>query len=326
MLFGLMSLLVTGCFLDDGDFEVTIPDFDFPQSVVFEDSLSAYQIFVGDAVNLEPNSDFHLLELSSILFTDYAEKQRLVKVPAGTQIRKLSDGSIEYPDGSILVKTFFYYHDKRDLNKGKRIIESRLLIKERGIWNVATYLWNGLQTEAILELNGYDTDVSWVNAEGISRSTLYHVPDENECIACHQFEGAMTPIGAKLRNLNRMVDRAGSSVNQISHLQSVGIIEAFEVSAIPHIANYADESLPLADRGRVYLDLNCSHCHNPFAWEPAMNQDLDFRLETPLNQTGILDEGDEIQEVLMDQEMPFVGTTVLDEEGVQLIIDFINSL
>src|SRR5687768_13425335 len=45
--------------------------------------LSDYKIFQGDAAALIPSADFHLYELSTELFTDYAEKQRLIKVPAG---------------------------------------------------------------------------------------------------------------------------------------------------------------------------------------------------------------------------------------------------
>ena len=129
---GLVFLTIIACTgnNDQFDVEVEIPDFNFPQTVVFEQNLSAYTIFEGIPADLMPSSDFHLLELSSILFTDYAYKQRLVKVPEGTQMTRLNDGSIDFPDGTILTKTFFHYNDERDTSLGKRIIETRLLIKE----------------------------------------------------------------------------------------------------------------------------------------------------------------------------------------------------
>src|SRR5688572_21559217 len=37
--------------------------------------LSDYNIFQGDVAELIPSADFHLYELSTELFTDYAEKQ-----------------------------------------------------------------------------------------------------------------------------------------------------------------------------------------------------------------------------------------------------------
>lgn len=311
---------------DRFDIAVQIPDFDFPQTVVFEENLSAYNIFEGLPADLVPADDFHLLELSSILFTDYAHKQRLVKVPAGKQMEKMSNGSIDFPDGTILTKTFYYYHDERDTSLGKRIIETRLLIKEDGTWNVATYLWNQAQSDATLELNGMDTQVSWLNAEGKSLSTLYHVPNENECITCHQSNKAMQPLGTTLRNLNRMVERSGASVNQINHLQFISVLNDFQHNQVPQIVNYNDLNAPLEERARAYFAMNCAHCHNPNAWEASAERDFDFRYETPLDQTGILFEKDRIVEALLEREMPFIGTTILDQEGVDLVIEYIESL
>ena len=43
-----------------------------------------------------------------------------VKVPAGTQMTKSSDETIDFPNGTILTKTFYYYNDERDTTLGKR--------------------------------------------------------------------------------------------------------------------------------------------------------------------------------------------------------------
>jgi mono/diheme cytochrome c family protein len=72
--------------------------------------------------------------------------------------------------------------------------------------------------------------------------------------------------------------------------------------------------------------MNCAHCHHPDAWNKPAERDFDFRYETPLNQTGILQGEDKIIDAVLDGEMPFVGTTLLDEEGTDLIIEYINSL
>ena len=259
--------------------DVEIPDFRFPQSIVFEPNLSAYHVFKDTTGDLVPANDFHLVELSSILFTDYAHKQRLVKVPAGTQMKRRNDGTIDYSDGTILVKTFFYYHDERDTSLGKRIIETRLLIKESNTWNIATYLWNQEQTDAKLALDGLDTQVSWINTNGSTLSTLYHIPSQNECITCHQSKSTMTPLGPTLRNLNRTIERNGASLNQISHLQSLGLLNDFPISQVPHMVDYSDPSVPLAERGRAYLAMNCAHCHHPDAWDAPAERDFDFRYE-----------------------------------------------
>ncbi|MEM7658472.1 MAG: hypothetical protein AAF399_20255 [Bacteroidota bacterium] len=325
---GFILLMITACNPNrvGPNREVSIPDFTFPETTAFEQQLSAYQIFDGEAADLNPSSDFHLMELSSILFTDYAHKQRLVKVPAGTNMKRLSDGSIDFPDGTILTKTFFYQNDERDPSLGKRIIETRLEIKEQGKWNIATYAWNEAQTDATLAMDGADTQVSWINAEGSSQSTLYHVPSQNECMTCHQASSSIIPLGPSLRNLHRTVARNGTDVNQLTHLQDMGVLEEVDLNQIPQIVDYQDPNASLAERGRAYLDMNCAHCHNPNGWDYATERQFDFRYETAVAQSGILFEQEKITDALLDGEMPFIGTTLLDEEGVNLVIEYLESL
>ena len=323
---GLIMLVVISC--DRGDFNgnIEIPDFDFPKTVVFEDSLSSYGIFEGSPSNLSPSVGFELLELSSVLFTDYSHKQRLVKIPEGTQMTKSSEETIDFPNGTILTKTFFYYNDERDTTLGKRIVETRLEIKENDTWNVATYIWNENQTEAILELNGLDTPISWTDKNGIVRSTLYHIPTENECMTCHQSNSEMTPLGPTLLNLNRNVERNGNTLNQITHLQNLGLLNQFSVDQIGQMVDYNDINASLEDRGRAYLAMNCAHCHNPNGWEGATEREFDFRYNTPLNNAGIRYEEEKIKRAVQDREMPLIGTTILDEEGINLIIEYLDNL
>lgn len=319
-------IVIVSCRKNDDDFEVQIPDFNFPQTISFESNLSAYNIFEGTPSNLVPSEDFELLELSSALFTDYAHKQRLVKVPEGTSITKLNDGSLDFPDGTILTKTFFYFNDERDTSLGKRIIETRLEIKENGIWNIATYLWNESQSDATLKLQGHDSQVSWINSQGNNLSTLYHVPTQNECMTCHQSNSTMSPIGPTLLNLNKTVNRNGTELNQLVHLQSLGLLEHFSVTDIPQMVDYNDLNASLSDRGRAYLAINCAHCHNPNAWDIPAEKDFDFRHETPFDYTGIQNGKDKISRNVINEDMPFIGTTMMDEEGVSLLIEYLNGL
>ncbi len=323
---GLILLTISACRKNDGDVEVDIPDFNFPQTISFETSLSAYGIFDETPSDLLPSEDFELLELSSALFTDYAHKQRLVKIPEGTSITKSSDGSLDFPDGTILTKTFFYFNDERDTSLGKRIIETRLEIKESGTWNIATYLWNETQTDATLKLDGQDTPVTWINAQGNNRSTLYHVPTQNECMTCHQSNSTMSPIGPTLLNLNRTVNRDSSELNQLTHLQTIGLLEQFSIADIPQMVDYNDLNASLSERGRAYLAINCAHCHNPSAWNTPAEKDFDFRHEIPFDLTGIQNGKDKISRNIINQEMPFIGTTMMDEEGVALLVEYLNSL
>ncbi len=323
---GLILLVIISCSKEEFDRNIEIPNFNFPKTMVFEDSLSVYNIYQGNPTDLQPSNGFELLELSSVLFTDYSHKQRLVKIPVGTQMTKSGDGTINFPNGTILTKTFFYYNDERDTTLGKNVVETRLEIKENNLWNVATYIWNKNQTDAVLKLDGLDTPISWIDENGIARSTIYHIPTENECMTCHQSNSTITPIGPTLRNLNRTVERNGSMLNQLTHLQNGGSLNSFPIDQVGHIVDYTNSNASLDERGRAYLAMNCAHCHNPKSWERAAEREFDFRYETPLNQAGIFYEEDKIKRAVQDQEMPLIGTTMLDEEGVNLIIEFLDNL
>lgn len=323
----ILGIILGACSRDnDGQGRVQIPDFNFPKTVTFADSLSAYQLYTGDPKNLQPGPGFTLIELSSPLFTDYAYKQRLVKVPDGTKMSKNADGSLYFPNGSILVKTFFYYLDERDTSLGKGLIESRLLIKEQDRWNAATYQWNADQTEASLLLDGLQKGVSWIDAHGAKRSIQYQIPTENDCMTCHQRSNRMSPLGPTVLNLNRVVERDGLQLNQLLHLQNLGLLESFDPALEPSMVDYKNDSATLAQRGRAYLAMNCAHCHNPKAWSTPAEKDFDFRYGSSLQASGILVGKDKISRNVLNDEMPFIGTTVRDEEGIALLIDYLESL
>ena len=143
-------------------------DFSIPRTESFEQSLLAYKLFELPLADLKPASDVTLYELSSELFTDYAYKQRLLRVPNNSVVTQSTNGRLNYPDGSIMVKTFYYPEDMRVADGERRIIETRLLVRREGQWNMATYLWNEAQTDATLLLEGTTTQVSWIDTNGDS--------------------------------------------------------------------------------------------------------------------------------------------------------------
>ena len=145
-------------------------------------------------------------------------------------------------------------------------------------------------------------------------------------MTCHQSNTSLQPIGTKLRNLNRSVERKGTTLNQLTYLQEVGVLNNFDVNQMPHIVNYDDASVSLTERERAYLAMNCAHCHNPDAWKKAARQGFDFRYETPLDETGIISQKRKVARNIQNGEMPLIGTTVLDDEGIELLLEFMESL
>ncbi len=189
-------------------------------NMTFPKSLSAFKLFKGKMANLVPNDDIVELHLSSALFTDYTEKQRLLKLPAGTKMTAKGDGLPDFPEGTILAKTFYY--TAAQTKEAQRIIETRILIKHKQKWNAATYQWNEEQTEALLANNGATVPIDIAIPNGENKEISYKIPNAFQCYDCHRSGGDMVPIGPKLRNLNVAIFTNNNSVSQLDQLSKKG--------------------------------------------------------------------------------------------------------
>lgn len=333
-LLGLPALLATlplalaACPGWDGDGARELDtEFDIPRAEPFPEKLSAYGLYAGDMSALEPATGVHLYEIPSKLFTDHARKQRLVRVPGGQAAEVRADqADADYPDGAVVAKTFYYPDDFGDPDAGRRIIETRLLVKTQGVWNVATYIWDDDQADATLSLTGATTQVTWVDADGVAHTIDYEIPGEVACVTCHQSSGSVALLGLTMRNLNRPVWRGEQEVDQLTYLQGQGVFDAVDPAATDTIVDFTDTSRGLEERARAYLDTNCAHCHSPGAWRASERVDLDLRYRSTLGESGILAARDELERVLSEGRMPYVGTTVIDDDGVALVLEYLERL
>jgi uncharacterized repeat protein (TIGR03806 family) len=295
-----------------------------PTPTAFLPQLSGYHIFKTPQRDLQPERAYHPYSLATPLFTDYAEKQRLICLPQGTKMIKTNEELPEFPDSTIIVKTFYYYNDKRDTTKGKHIIETRLLIRTAGAWIGATYRWNDTQTDAVLQKSSQNIPVSWITDGGQQQNISYHVPGTKECATCHNSNDQLLPIGLKLRNLNFDILDNNQSVNQLRSLQGIGILDEFDPHQITATAKAFNTSHPLADQVRAYLDINCAHCHNPGG--DAKRTKLFLAYGIPIDQTDMIKKKDKIIKKFQKGKMPRLGTTIVHTEAVQLLKDYLSDL
>jgi len=279
--------------------------------------LSDYPIFMGNPQALVPGNGFQLYELATGLFTDYAEKQRLIKVPPGTTISAVNDGLPQFPDGAILVKTFYYFNDKRVPSKGKRLIETRLLIKNNNQWVAGTYVWNKEQTDAALAASSSTTPVNWIDEKGAARKISYRIPGARDCASCHNANNTLMPVGLKVRNLNISVVRNGSPINQLLYLHQAGVMNEVSPQQFSTLPAWQNEKYSLQDRVRAYLDVNCAHCHN-YQGSCARSV-VRFAWEIPLAATRITEKNNRIVNLMAKGRMPRIGTTVVDSAALALI-------
>ncbi|MCA9014313.1 MAG: right-handed parallel beta-helix repeat-containing protein [Planctomycetaceae bacterium] len=240
--------------------------------------LSALGLFQGNGATQKPVAGVIPYDLITTLFTDYTTKYRFVRLPEGGQIKFKSAGVLEFPVGTMLIKTFSYLNDMRDPSQGERLLETRVeFLKESG-WYGYSYIWNEAQTEAELSLGGGEIEVSWIHSDGQPRATRHLVPNANQCISCHSHHDKYVPIGPTADNLNRLYHYAQGEENQLAYLIRHRLLEgAPKPEAIESLADFDDPDTGTLDqRVRAYLSVNCAHCHSPGG--NARTTGLDLRL------------------------------------------------
>lgn len=304
--------------------------------------LSEYGFFKEPINKLQPKEGVFPYEMNTPLFTDYALKKRFIYVPLGTQIKYEEKEVLDFPVGTMLIKNFYYSKEQLAGGPGK-IIETRLLIHEEGGWKALPYIWNEEQTDAFLEITGGEQLV-----ELTSGGFQYKVPNMAQCKSCHEYKGAMAPIGPAARQLNKKV----GGENQLSVLAKAGVLHGLpELEDVPGLADWQDrESATLDERARAYLEINCGHCHRPEG--PGKNSGLDLTTfsstdhglgiyKSPVaagagsggHQYDIVPGRPDNSILVYRMEsldpgtmMPELGRSLIHQEGVELIKEWIRSM
>lgn len=228
----------------------------------YPEKLSDYGFFVGELHRLIPAERVVPYEVNAALFSDYAWKKRFIYFPPGTAANYHPTDVLEFPEGAVLIKNFYYPADFRKPDENIRILETRILKLENGKWIALPYIWNDAQTEAYLDISGRNIPVTWTHDDGMIRTLNYSVPNMNQCKGCHLRGDRVMPIGTTARQLNGPYK--GHQENQLIYLASAGLLRNLPpLDEVPHLANYEDEHETLDVRARAWLEVNCAHCHRP---------------------------------------------------------------
>lgn len=246
-----------------------------PLSSLGPEKLSAYGFFRGEMKNLEPATGVEPYEINAPLFSDYTFKKRMIRMPAGQQAGYQEKEVFDFPEGTVLIKNFYYPNDFRKPEAERRLLETRLLVRNEGLWEPLTYVWNEEQTDATLEVAGRTLPVSWTHADGVLRKIDYSVPDLNQCRGCHLKGDRVMPIGPSARQLNRD--------DQLARWHRNGMLNGLpEQKLIPRLVAYEDASAPLDARARAWLEINCAHCHRPDGQGKNSGLHLSADVDSPL--------------------------------------------
>ncbi|HWA63329.1 MAG TPA: hypothetical protein VG939_18275, partial [Caulobacteraceae bacterium] len=208
-------------------------------------------------------------------------------------------------------------------------------------------VWNADGTEATLKRAGMRIPVAFTDAHGRARTLDYGVPNVNQCKQCHSQAGVMTPIGPKARNL-AIATAASGARTQLQLWSELGLLTGD--TAVAPTPRWDDPKVPLERRARAYLDANCGHCHSRAGLasnsglyltleetDPAVlgvgkrpvaagkgSGDLEFSITPGRPDASIL-----VYRMASTEPgvmMPQLGRTVVHDEGVALIREYIAAM
>jgi putative heme-binding domain-containing protein len=307
-------------------------------------------------------------------WSDHAVAERLVAIPesgsvlvrprptriAGSQFVRAAD----FPRDSVLVKTL-----SLDMESGKaesrRRIETQILHYDGRDWLGYTYAWNDDQSDATLVDRDGEERVFMVRdaaAPAGQRTRSWRFSARSECLRCHNPWSEHT-LAFNLAQLNRPVEHAGETINQITHLEQLGVLESDPVpnpdnpfvptgfladpARIPRLASPFDTGENLQSRARSYLHVNCSHCHRFNGGGSAriyLTHDLKLRdtlaVAVPPTQGSfgvanaeLIAPGDPCRSIVYFRlaktgpgHMPHLGAREVDERGLALVHDWIRQI
>lgn len=292
-------------------------------------------------------------DLVEPFWSDGAKKFRWLAVPSdnmglhtnsSTQIQFSENGEWLFPRGSVLIK-----HFEMETSPGVfKKLETRFeVLGDDDIYYYLTYKWNSAGTDAEL-LSTSLTETIVVNGQ----TQDWYYPSRTDCQVCHQ-SSINNVLGPKTRNLNRdfTYSKTNITANQLVTLAHLGILNQTimdeDVSNFLTLKAHGDVNASLEDRARSYIDVNCSYCHRP---ETGNRAAFDARYTTPLEQQNIINGavistlgitdarvvvpksvGQSIMHFRANSlqsgvAMPPIAKNLVDQAGVQVIADWINSL
>jgi hypothetical protein len=171
------------------------------------------------------------------LWTDDADKQRWIALPANTQVDTSDPNGWRFPEGTRVWKEFAY--------AGKRV-ETRLMYKRSGTWNFATFRWNDEETEA--------TSVDGAEVPLASGQT-HSIPTQMQCNECHR--GSRDKL---LGFQQVLLGLPGAEGLDLDTLVSEGLL-----TDPPERTRHTipDDGTGVAPDALAYLHVNCGvSCHN----------------------------------------------------------------
>ncbi len=218
--------------------------------------LSETRLF-ADMASLEPSEHLRGYSVVQSLWSDGADKQRWMYLPAGEHIAVSEDGAFAFPEGAIFVKHFEFALDAGAPER-KRRLETRVTVKTDDHLYGMTYKWREDGTDADLLTERLVEELEVLDGEGRPAAQSYMYPSPQDCLTCHTRE-AGSVLGVSMPQL--VGD--GDTRSHLEAWNKDGVFEppAEAADAPFELSSLDDEDATLESRVRSYLHVNCAHCH-----------------------------------------------------------------
>lgn len=281
-------------------------------------------------------------------WADSAIAERLVAVPGQSSIK--TDGTAwSFPKDSVLVKTLSLRMLNGD-SSGRRRIETQILHFDGVDWMPYTYEWNEDQSDArLVDALGADRtiEIAAPAAPGGKRTVNWRFSGRAECQRCHN-RWSGPPLAFNTPQLHNDRTQDGAVTSQLDELTRIGLLnKTIPIDKRPQLVDPYISSADLDRRARSYLQVNCAHCHRMHAGGAVLSQmhfDLDLAKTNMvgvrptqgvfgIHAAQVIAPGDPYRSVLFyrmsklgNGRMPYIGSTEVDQAGINLIFDWQQSL
>jgi glucose/arabinose dehydrogenase len=201
----------------------------------FPTRLSETGLFVSVRDN-KPHPALIPYSVNSPLWSDAAHKERFLALPGTSHIDMTPLRGWNFPDGTVLVKTFSLEREAGNPASRQRI-ETRLLTRHEGEWAGYSYRWDEAQTDAVLvEASGTDRrfTIRDAKAPGGKRQQTWHYPSRAECMVCHS-RAANYVLGPTTAQMNKDHDYGGIVASQLHTLEHLGFFRTSEMAHVEEI-------------------------------------------------------------------------------------------
>jgi glucose/arabinose dehydrogenase len=122
--------------------------------------------------------------VNAVLWSDGTAKQRWLGLPGDTKIDYKKNRGWEFPDQTVIVKSFHLDTVEGDPTS-RRWIETRFLTKQGTEWYGYSYAWNDEQSEGtLIEAKGTDREYT-IKTKAGEKKLNWHYPSRSECMVCH---------------------------------------------------------------------------------------------------------------------------------------------